>query len=428
MSRLLFWRRKGNKGANREANGRNPALALEKYGFFGKIPARRRHFLESKLKSKLFRAGAEVISQGEKGDYLGILEHGRLEIQDKYGTSRTLRPGGVFGEEMLRDGSPSRNTVTARSDAIVWILLRSDWHKPSPSRRFRRIRLPRVSRAGWIAIISTVCLAMFLLILGPSLLDYANNTVPDSFLVSGRPDLAENYLEFALRLQPRSARLHGIYGDILAYQEKDQEAISAYQQALEIDEFLPWIHNNLGVLLLEEGKLDEAVSYFRSAIDLDPTHTAAYRNLGNAYYDQQIWEDAAKAYQNALDLDFSLVDTKAAWAGLILQDSRLVEARLVWEDVLLYDPRHPLALQGLGVVALLEGEPGLAILYLDAARYIQPKDPIIRLFTGLALEELERPDEAAAEYQQIITTAEDPELADLAETLLDSLEDKEKDN
>ena len=421
MSGFLFWRRKGNN----ELNGRNPALALEKYGFFGKIPARRRHFLETKLKSKLFRSGTEIINQGQDGDFLGILEHGRLEIHDEDGTSRTLRPGGLFGEEMLRDGSPSRSSVTARSDAIVWILQRSDWLKPSPTRRFRRIRLPRVSRAGWIGIITTICIGMVVVILGPSLLDYANNTLPESFIVSGRPDLAENYLEFALRLQPRSARLHGMYGDILAYQEKDQEAIDAYQQALEIDEFLPWIHNNLGVLLLEKGEMDEAVLHIRSAIDLDPTHTAAYRNLGNAYYDQQIWTDAAKAYQEALDLDFSLVDTKAAWAGLILQDSRLVEARLVWEDVLLYDPRHPLALQGLGVVALLEGEPGLAILYLDAARYMQPDDPIIRLFTGLSLEELERPDEAAAEYQQIISTAEDPDLVNLAETLLESLEDKE---
>lgn len=427
MNGLLFWQKRDKNMPNGEMNGKNPANSLERYGFFGEIPIRRRRFLESKLKSRLFPAGSEIISTGQVGEFLGILEHGRLEVQDSSGQIQILRPGSVFGEEMLREGTPSQYSITARSDAIVWVLLRSDWMAPSSSRPNRKLRLhlPRVSRTGWIAIISTICLAMIILILGPSLLDYANNSLPDRFMASGRPELAENYLHFALRLQPRSARLHGMLGDILASQDKDMEAIEAYQNALEIDEFLPWIHNNLGVLLMEQGDLDDALDLFNSSIDLDPLQTTAYRNLGNAHYDQQEWIEAGKAYQDALEIDFSLVDTKAAWAGLILQESRLVEARLVWEDVLLYDPRHPLALQGLGVIALLDGEPGLAILYLDAARYVHPDDPIIRLFTGLALEELERPAEAAGEYQQVLDTADDPDLVDLAETLLESMVDKE---
>ncbi len=427
MSGIFNWRKKGKNHSNGELNGKNPALALERYAFFGRIPPRRLHFLESRLKSKLYKKGSVIINPGDDGGFLGILEHGRLEAQDSKGNSRILRPGEVFGEEMLREGTESHYLVTARSDAIVWVLQREDWLTPSPVRPFQRfrLRLPSINRAGWIAIITTICLGMAVLILGPSLLDYANNTLPDRFLASGKPEWAEDYLRFAIRLQPRSARLYGILGDILAYQKKDQEAIEVYQNALEIDEFLPWIQNNLGVLLLEQGEMAGAVELFRAAIDLDPLQTAAYRNLGNAYYDLKDWTDAAGAYQDALEIDFSLVDTKAAWAGLILQENRLVEARLVWEDVLLYDPRHPLALQGLGVVSLLEGEPGLAILYLDAARYVSPDDPIIRLFTGLALEELEKPEEAAGEYQHILETAKDPGLIDLAENLLDSLLDKE---
>ena len=90
-------------------------------------------------------------------------------------------------------------------------------------------------------------------------------------------------------------------------------------------------------------------------------------------------------------MDFTLLETKAAWAGLILNERRLVEARLVWEDVLLADPRHPLALQGLGVVSLLEEDPILAMLYFDAAQYLNPDDIAMHLYIGLALEALDRP-------------------------------------
>jgi tetratricopeptide (TPR) repeat protein len=113
------------------------------------------------------------------------------------------------------------------------------------------------------------------------------------------------------------------------------------------------------------------------------------------------------------------VDTKAAWAGLILNENRFVEARLVWEDVIKANPRHPLALQGLGVVSLLEGDPALAMMYFDAARYFYPEDPTLRFYIGMAMEELKRPDEAAAAYQYVIDKGADPDLVHLADSLLE---------
>jgi len=162
-----------------------------------------------------------------------------------------------------------------------------------------------------------------------------------------------------------------------------------------------------------------AIERFQTAIELNPLHTAAYRNLGNAYYAQGDWDDAEAAYQDALELDFTLSEIKATWAGLILNESRLVEARLVWEDVLRGDPRHALALQGLGVVSLLEEDPGVAMLYFDAAQYLDPGNINMHLYIGMALEALDRPSEAAEEYQYILETGSDPDLISLADTLLE---------
>jgi tetratricopeptide (TPR) repeat protein len=260
-------------------------------------------------------------------------------------------------------------------------------------------------------------------VLGPSLLEYSNNTLPDRFIEHGRADLAEKYLNFAISIQPDSAKLYGNLGDVLVLEDKQQKAIEAYKKAISLDEYLPWIHNNLGVLFLDQDQYKSAENHFLSALELDPLNIDVHRNLGNVYYAQEKWDMAEDIYQQALELDFSLLDTKAAWAGLILQESRLVEARLIWEDVLRQEPRHSLALQGLGVVSLLEGDPSLAMIYFDAASYMTPDDPTLHIYKGLALEELEKYEEAASEYQYVTKSDADPKLRSLANTLLQTVRD-----
>jgi tetratricopeptide (TPR) repeat protein len=78
-----------------------------------------------------------------------------------------------------------------------------------------------------------------------------------------------------------------------------------------------------------------------------------------------------------------------------------------------------MALQGLGVISLLEENPDQALLYLDAASFIDPEDPNTHLYLGLALEAVGKPAKAAAEYKYIVDMGSDPELYDLADTLLE---------
>ncbi len=391
---------------------------LKMIEIFAELPAKRLDFLTSKLKIRIFSPGEQIIRAGRSGHFLGIVDTGEVTLEMGPGRALRASSGQVLGSEMLLDGKPSEFTITAQTDTIIWILNRSDWQAPSPPRP-KYIPTLHVKKAVWVTLIVTLALAVSLFTLGPSLLDWANNTLPDRLIERGRADQAENYLRYAVRLQPESARLYGILGDILVLQTKDNNAIEVYEHALMLDEYLPWIHNNLGVVLIKEDQPALAVEHFQSAIELNPLNTATYRNLGNAYYAQENWDAAAAAYQKALELDFTLSETKAAWAGLILNENRLVEARLVWEDVLRANPRHALALQGLGVVSLLEGDPGLAILYFDAAQYLDPGDINMHLYLGMALEALDRPAEAISEYQYVIEAGSDPNLINLADTLLE---------
>lgn len=394
---------------------------LKGISFLAELPEKRRTFLASRLKKRAYPAGAQIIRRGRKGGFFGIVAAGRIRLENPDSQPRDLEAGEFFGSAMLLYEKPSGFTVTALEDTELWILQRRDWLAPTklapPPRK--PLLKPGQVRALTVGILVTASLVMFTWILGPSLLDRATAAIPGWLVDRGRPDLAESYLRTVTRWQPASAHNYGYLGDILVLENKDERAREAYQQALEVDEYLPWIHNNLGVLLLEEGQAESATEHFQRAIELSPQTVPTYVNLGTAYYQLEDWEAAAAAYGRALELDFSLLDTKAAWAGLIISESRLVEARLVWEDVLLQDPRHPLALQGLGVVSLLEEDPSLAMMYFDATRYFTPDDPALHLYMGMALEELDKPAEAARAYQFAADNGTNPELISLARALLE---------
>ena len=394
---------------------------LKEIGFLRQLPERRRQFLASRMKTRRYPAGNLILRQEQRGGFMGIVQEGEILLEDPESQPRTLQAGDHFGSAMLLYSKPSGFKVTAQTDTVLWVLSRQDWLAPTvlapPPKK--PLLKPKQIRRLVIGLVLTAALMMSVMILGPSLLDQATTTLPKRWAESGRAAWAEDYLQTLTRWQPESALNFGYLGDILILEGKDQDAIEAYQKALDLDEYLPWIHNNLGVLLLEDGQTSLAATHFQTAIDLSPQNVTSYVNLGSAYYAQEDWEAAAAAYGNALDLDFSLQDTKAAWAGLILSESRLVEARLVWEYVLLENPRHPLALQGLGVVSLLEGDPTLAMMYLDAARYLQPDNPALYLYVGMALEELENNAEAAEAYEFAIQNGSNLDLISLAEALLE---------
>jgi Flp pilus assembly protein TadD len=96
---------------------------------------------------------------------------------------------------------------------------------------------------------------------------------------------------------------------------------------------------------------------------------------------------------------------------MIALDQRQVEqARRIWEQVVGANPRIALAQRGLGVIAVLQDRPIDALLNLEASRLIDPTDPIVYIYLGIALEALERPKEAVVEYIQVLSLTTDPIL------------------
>lgn len=59
----------------------------------------------------------------------------------------------------------------------------------------------------------------------------------------------------------------------------------------------------LGNAHYEAGRWEEAIAAYQKAIELDPNYQAAYANLGVTYYQQQQFDLAASQYEKALELN-----------------------------------------------------------------------------------------------------------------------------
>jgi CRP/FNR family cyclic AMP-dependent transcriptional regulator len=68
-----------------------------------------------------YAASEPIVQTGAKGDSFYLVLEGRVRVAGK---SRTLGPGGFFGEMALLDGGPRSATITAAADVRVMELPR----------------------------------------------------------------------------------------------------------------------------------------------------------------------------------------------------------------------------------------------------------------------------------------------------------------
>ena len=91
-------------------------------------------------------------------------------------------------------------------------------------------------------------------------------------------------------------------GNLLAEDDRFEDAIAAYEKALVLHPELPQIHNNLGNALASAGRLDEAESALRMSLSLAPDNPDTWVNLANVLLVGGSQQAAIEATDRALAL------------------------------------------------------------------------------------------------------------------------------
>lgn len=219
---------------------------------------------------------------------------------------------------------------------------------------------------------------------------------------SARNDLeaAVQTHEQAAAVDPQSAQARLALGLALEQAGRIPEAIAAYQKAAELDPGSASAHLALGNVYSLQAQAPKAIAEYEAAIAADPTFGAAYERYGQFYYSLGDFARAVSYLEQAVKLDSN---STAAPLLLALSHEELGNwdaARLYFQTTLQRNPAYAPALQGLGRVAVEQGEYTKAVNYYTAASHIDHSSANFLAIGNIYRDKLEQPEAAMAAYTE----------------------------
>jgi tetratricopeptide (TPR) repeat protein len=150
----------------------------------------------------------------------------------------------------------------------------------------------------------------------------AQNTVGLIFFSRGQWDEAVTQFQNVLQIYPNFADAHCNLGSALFQRGQPEEGVAQFQKALEINPNLLEAHSNLGSIFLQKGRLNEAIVQYQEALEINPSSCPTHYNLGNALWQEGQLEKAIMQFQETLRLnpDFAAAqDSLAKVQALVRQ-------------------------------------------------------------------------------------------------------------
>ena len=96
--------------------------------------------------------------------------------------------------------------------------------------------------------------------------------------------------------------LGNVYFNAGAY----DDAVSAYNRAIELDRWFAWPYSNLALAYVQKGRFTEAILLYQRSIELftnEKDKAISWNRLGNVYRRLNDYDNAIAAYQRADELD-----------------------------------------------------------------------------------------------------------------------------
>ena len=149
-------------------------------------------------------------------------------------------------------------------------------------------------------------------------------------------DRAARDFEKALELNPDYGEAWNNLGQVRQTQGRMQEAREAYEQALEIEEYMTpeFAYYNLASLFQEEGDLERALEYAVGSVEKNRRFVPGYELAGSLYQELDLYNEALRIYEQGAQARPDNVRLSLAYAEELVRAGRDGEAKTWFEQVI----------------------------------------------------------------------------------------------
>lgn len=206
----------------------------------------------------------------------------------------------------------------------------------------------------------------------------------------------------AIKLQPYSAKFHGLLGNYYFQLGEVKQALVEWRKAKKLYPKNPVYYTLLGRALMQLERRGEAAQEFRGAISL----AGYYRTgrVGIPLLKREVQSEPSSIYDAYLYL-----------ATLALDEEKEEEARDLYNKAINFSPRDVAAYDGLADILFQKGEQTQAIEVYQKILEIDEMNLDARFNLGMLYEQVGQYDQAAHEYRSILRVK--PEYREAKEAL-----------
>ncbi len=215
--------------------------------------------------------------------------------------------------------------------------------------------------------------------------------------------------EQAIQLDPDDASIYNGKGLTLSELKRYQEALAAFEQAIGLNPYFANAYINKGMMLNQLKRYQEALPAFERAIQLEPTNASAYNLKGLMLTNLKRYAEALATYEQAIQFDPQLAVAHNN-RGLTLSNlQRYAEALAAYEQVIRLNPSLTIVYTNKVVALITLKRYGEALATVEQGIQLDPKNAALHNFKGNALLALNRYGEALAAFEHAIRL--DPKFA-----------------
>jgi tetratricopeptide (TPR) repeat protein len=242
------------------------------------------------------------------------------------------------------------------------------------------------------------------------------------YLSQERSDQALALFNRWVEREPERAEAHYYLGLALdlAGPGRADEAIAAYQRALELNPKFLKALNNLGAALANKGKDQEAIEAYQKALKLAPRDYVVLYNLGVSYSNSGQLPAAIASYRKALKLEPKFLDARINLGVALRRNGELDAAVATYQEALKLYPENPRLLNNLAVALDAKRDYTQALEVVRKALQLKPKHPEALDTSCSVLRHMRRYKQALAACHKAVTLS--PRDADLRVNLAFTLQ------